>query len=106
MGDILGYARVSTGDQDVAGQTMRLEEAGAIKGLTDVMSGKCMERRDLAELIGSSRQCETPAVVLLDRLVGWLDDILHPVHTLTRPGTQPQVRADNTRKKWKKTKEE
>tara|TARA_R110000782_G_scaffold270443_1_gene371199 strand:- start:6 stop:116 length:111 start_codon:yes stop_codon:yes gene_type:complete len=25
MGDILGYARVSTGDQDVAGQTMRLE---------------------------------------------------------------------------------
>ncbi|WP_456299635.1 hypothetical protein [Novosphingobium aquimarinum] len=33
MGDILGYARVSTGDQDVAGQTMRLEKAGAIKGL-------------------------------------------------------------------------
>lgn len=24
MGDILGYARVSTGDQDVAGQTKRL----------------------------------------------------------------------------------
>jgi len=33
MGGILGYARVSTGDQDVAGQTMRLEKAGAIKGL-------------------------------------------------------------------------
>lgn len=26
MGGILGYARVSTGDQDVAGQRMRLEE--------------------------------------------------------------------------------
>ena len=24
MPDVLGYARVSTGDQDVAGQTMRL----------------------------------------------------------------------------------
>ena len=24
LGDILGYARVSTGDQDVAGQTLRL----------------------------------------------------------------------------------
>ena len=40
MGDILGYARVSTGDQDVAGQTMRLEKAGAIKIFTDVISGK------------------------------------------------------------------
>jgi hypothetical protein len=28
MADILDYARVSTGDQDVAGQTMRLTEAG------------------------------------------------------------------------------
>lgn len=40
MGGILGYARVSTGDQDVAGQTMRLENAGAIKVFTDVISGK------------------------------------------------------------------
>lgn len=30
MGGILGYARVSTGDQDVAGQTMRLEKVGAM----------------------------------------------------------------------------
>jgi CheY-like chemotaxis protein len=29
MGDVLGYARVSTGDQDVAGQALRLREAGA-----------------------------------------------------------------------------
>lgn len=40
MGGILGYARVSTGDQDVAGQTMRLEKAGAIKVFTDVMSSR------------------------------------------------------------------
>ena len=31
MADILGYARVSTGHQDVAGQTLRLIEHGAIK---------------------------------------------------------------------------
>jgi DNA invertase Pin-like site-specific DNA recombinase len=31
MGDILGYARVSTGDQDVAGQTMRLERLAPSK---------------------------------------------------------------------------
>jgi DNA invertase Pin-like site-specific DNA recombinase len=31
MGGILGYARVSTGDQDVTGQTLRLTQAGAIR---------------------------------------------------------------------------
>ncbi len=40
MGDILGYARVSTGDQDVAGQTLRLTGVGAIKVFSDVRSGK------------------------------------------------------------------
>ncbi|MGH6807868.1 MAG: recombinase family protein, partial [Ensifer adhaerens] len=51
MADILGYARVSTGDQDVAGQTMRLEQAGAIRIFTDVRSGKSMERPGLAQLL-------------------------------------------------------
>jgi DNA invertase Pin-like site-specific DNA recombinase len=37
---ILGHARVSTGDQDFAGQTMRLTDAGAIHVFTDLMSGK------------------------------------------------------------------
>ena len=40
MTGILGYARVSTSDQDVAGQSMRLTEAGAIKVFTDVRSGR------------------------------------------------------------------
>jgi DNA invertase Pin-like site-specific DNA recombinase len=48
MGDVLGYARVSTGDQDVAGQAMRLEQAGAIKLFTDVRSGGSMDRPGLA----------------------------------------------------------
>ena len=68
MGGILGYARVSTGDQDVAGQTMRLENAGAIKVFTDVISGKSMERPGLAELIAYARKGDTLAVVRLDRL--------------------------------------
>lgn len=51
MSGILGYARVSTGDQDVAGQTMRLEQAGAIKVFTDVRSGKSMDRPGLTELL-------------------------------------------------------
>ena len=59
MGEILGYARVSTGDQDVAGQTMRLTEAGAIKVFTDVRSDRTME--------GSVANCQLWRVMLLAR---------------------------------------
>jgi DNA invertase Pin-like site-specific DNA recombinase len=72
MTDILGYARASTGNQDVAGQTMRLTEAGAFRVFTDVMSGKSMDRHGLKELLGYARFGGTPAVVRLDRLGGSL----------------------------------
>src|SRR3954464_8676138 len=68
MGDVLGYAWVSTGDQDVAGQTLRLERAGALKVFTDVRSGKTMERPGLEALLPSARKGDTLAVVRLDRL--------------------------------------
>jgi predicted site-specific integrase-resolvase len=44
MGAILGYARVSTGDQDVAAQILRLTQAGALKVFSDTRSGRTMER--------------------------------------------------------------
>lgn len=68
MGGFLGYARVSTSDQDVAGQTRRLEKTGTIKVFTEVMSGKTMERLGLAELVAYARKGDTLAVVRLDRL--------------------------------------
>ena len=43
-GDILGYARVSTADQDVAPQEDRLRQAGAIHVFVDVISGRQFER--------------------------------------------------------------
>ncbi|WVT77386.1 recombinase family protein (plasmid) [Sinorhizobium chiapasense] len=82
MGDILGYARVSTGDQDVAGQSMRLEQAGAIKVFTDVKSGKSMDRPGLAELLAYARMGDTLAVVRLDRLGRSLAELLETVKML------------------------
>ena len=82
MGGILGYARVSTGDQDVAGQTMRLEKAGAIKVFTDVMSGKSMDRPGLADLLAYARKGDTLAVVRLDRLGRSLAELLVTVEKL------------------------
>ncbi|WP_318579670.1 hypothetical protein [Ochrobactrum sp. AN78] len=55
IGAIRGYAPVSTGDQDVALQTMRLEQVGAIKVFTDGKSRKFMDRHGLAT--GCLRSC-------------------------------------------------
>ena len=82
MADILGYARVSTGDQDVAGQTMRLTEAGAIKTFTDVMSGKSMDRPGLTALLAYARSGDTLAVVRLDRLGRSLAELLSTITML------------------------
>jgi DNA invertase Pin-like site-specific DNA recombinase len=82
MGGILGYARVSTGDQDVAGQTKRLEQAGAIKIFADVNSGKSMDRPGLADLLAYARPGDTLAVVRLDRLGRSLAELLETVRML------------------------
>lgn len=86
MSAILGYARVSTGDQDVAGQTIRLEQAGATKVFTDVMSGKSMNRPGLADLLAYARQGDTLAVVRLDRLGRSLTELLATVERLRESG--------------------
>ena len=86
LSNILGYARVSTGDQDVAGQTMRLKQAGAIKVFTDVMSGKSMDRPGLAELLAYARNGDTLAVKRLDRLGRSLADLLATVSKLRDNG--------------------
>lgn len=86
MSGILGYARVSTGDQDVAGQAMRLTGAGAIKVFTDVRSGRTMDRPGLQELLAYARRGDTLAVVRLDRLGRSLAELLATVAMLKERG--------------------
>lgn len=86
MGDVLGYARVSTGDQDVAGQTLRLERAGALRVFTDVRSGKAMDRPGLEALLAYARKGDTLAVVRLDRLGRSLTELLATVALLKERG--------------------
>ena len=86
MSGVLGYARVSTGDQDVAGQSMRLTTAGAIKVFTDVRSGRTMDRPGLQELLAYARHGDTLAVVRLDRLGRSLAELLMTVTMLKERG--------------------
>ena len=68
IGDIIGYARVSTTDQDLAAQRDRLFEEGAVCIFEDVISGKTFDRPGLFALLDYARSGDTLAVIRLDRL--------------------------------------
>ena len=82
IGDVLGYARVSTADQDAAGQHDRLEEAGAVRIFTDIVSGASSERPELARLIDHARPGDSLCVTRLDRLGRSLAELLGTVEDL------------------------
>src|SRR5271165_6243134 len=84
MSHILGYARVSTDDQDLAGQRQRLQAIGALRIFEDVVSGKTFERPGLTELLDYIRPGDTLAVVRLDRLGRSLRELLDVVETLKK----------------------
>ncbi len=81
-GDILGYARVSTVDQDVSGQKDRLLQHGAIRVFEDVISGKTFNRPGLTALLDQARPNDTLAVIRLDRLGRSLKELLETVDGL------------------------
>jgi len=83
---ILGYARVSTDDQDLASQRTRLESAGAFRVFADVISGKTFDRPGLTDLLDHIRPGDTIAVVRLDRLGRSLRELLEVVETLKKRG--------------------
>lgn len=80
MPDVLGYARVSTSDQDLEVQRRRLrDEAGAIRVFDDVVSGKQFERPGLTALLDFARPGDIVCVVRLDRLGRSLKELLETV---------------------------
>ena len=82
MPDILGYARVSTNQQELSGQRDRLLEAGAIRVFEDVISGRIFDRTGLEQLIDYARPNDSLCVVRLDRLGRSLKEMLETVEML------------------------
>ena len=85
-GDTLGYARVSTGEQNPDAQRDRLLQAGAIRVFTDVASGKRSDRPGLAELLDHARAGDRLCVTRLDRLGRSLRELLEIVANLQARG--------------------
>jgi len=82
QGGILGYARVSTADQDLSGQVTRLKNAGAIRVFEDVISGKQFDRPGLTALMDHARPGDSLTVTRLDRLGRSLKELLETVENL------------------------
>jgi len=68
MGELLGYARVSTTDQDAALQLDALHAAGCYRVWVDTISGSLEHRPELTKLLDQLRPGDTLVVWRLDRL--------------------------------------
>ena len=83
---IIGYARVSTDDQNLDAQTDALTAAGAIKIFTDKISGSKRIRPELDRMLDQLRQGDVVTVTKYDRLARSLKDLLEIVETIAESG--------------------
>ncbi|MGK0190133.1 MAG: DNA invertase Pin-like site-specific DNA recombinase [Verrucomicrobiales bacterium] len=72
----IGYARVSTSDQDASMQVIALEEAGCARVFVEQASGSKWERVELHRLLDQLRSGDCVTVWKLDRLSRSLKDLL------------------------------
>ena len=85
-GTLLGYARVSTSDQNLSLQTDALTAAGCTRLFTDTASGSKAERPGLTALLDYSRRGDTLVVWRLDRLGRSMSHLIAAVQDLDQRG--------------------
>ena len=79
---LIGYARVSTVDQNLALQRDALTEAGCAKIFTEQMSGAVTDRPALHDALEFARSGDTLIVSKLDRLARSMKQLIETVETL------------------------
>ena len=86
-GLLLGYARVSKGDeQDNAVQIMALKTAGCRRLFEEAASGGRWDRPELRRMLDQLREGDTVVVWKLDRLSRSLKDVLHIMERIAEAG--------------------
>ncbi len=83
---LIGYARVSTGEQTLDLQLDALQKAGCAKTYRETASGAKAERPVLADVVGYLRPGDTLVVWRLDRLGRSLRHLIETVATLAERG--------------------
>ena len=85
---LVGYARVSTGEQDPALQHDALTAAGAVRLFTDVASGATAARPQLTACLDYLRTGDTLVVWRIDRLGRSVADLTTIINSLAQRGIQ------------------
>lgn len=83
---LIGYARVSTGDQNLQLQTDALTQAGCTKIFTDRISGGTFVREGLQQALEYARPDDTLVIWRLDRLGRSLKDLIALVQDMEGRG--------------------
>ena len=83
---IIGYARVSTEDQNLDGQLDALKAAGAERIFADKITGTARSRPELDRLLDQLRQGDVITVTKYDRFARSLRDLLDIVDTIQAHG--------------------
>ncbi|MGB3246800.1 MAG: recombinase family protein [Sulfitobacter sp.] len=79
---IIGYARVSTNDQNLDGQIDALKAAGVEKIFQEKKTGKSRQRPELEKLLEQLRSGDVIVVTKYDRLARSLRDLIDLVDTI------------------------
>lgn len=86
MSHLLGYARVSTTDQDASLQIDALNAADCYRVFVDTMSGSLQHRPELDKLLDQLRPGDTLVVWRLDRLGRSIRHLIDQLHGLAERG--------------------
>jgi DNA invertase Pin-like site-specific DNA recombinase len=82
----LGYARVSTNGQDLAGQVTELRAHGCAKVYREKISGAKTDRPELAKLLRALEPGDVLIVTRLDRLARSTRDLLNVLDAVAKHG--------------------
>ena len=91
---LIGYARVSTAEQDLAAQCRALAAAGCVEIVEETASGADRARPQLARLLARIRRGDTLVVARLDRLARSLAHLLAVIAALEARGARFRSLAD------------